>query len=93
MGSGTPTYRRSAEFVTAALDDELALLDVRSGSYVGLNVTATAIWQRLDRPVSVDEIYAGLMQDFAVEPAECRAAVERALKELLRRGLVERADA
>jgi PqqD family protein of HPr-rel-A system len=93
MAADPPTYRQRAAFVTAPLDDELALLDVRSGTYLGFNATATAIWQRLERPASVDEICAGLMNDFEVDPTECRAGVERALQELLRRGLIERADA
>ena len=93
MDSGSKIYKRSAEFVTAPLDDELALLDVRTGSYIGLNATATAIWRLLERPVSVDEVCAGLMQEFEVDAADCRAGVERAMQELLRRGLVEPADA
>jgi len=93
MAADSPVYRQSATFVTAPLDDELALLDVRSGTYFGLNSTAAAIWRLLERPVGVDGICAALTQDFEVDQADCRAGVERALRDLLRRGLIERADA
>ena len=87
-----PSYRRRADAVGADLGDELAVLDMQSGSYIGFNATAAAVWRLLEQPRTPQAICAALRAQFDVEEERCRSNVERLLERLLAHRLIERSD-
>jgi hypothetical protein len=80
---------RSAEPLTARVDDEVVMLDTRQGCYFGLDRTGSAIWDLLDAPRSVDDLCRALVERYEVPPETCRAEVVSFLTELADAGLVE----
>lgn len=72
-------WQRDPNWIGAELDDSLVMLDVESGQYVGLNKTATAIWDALAEPVSPATIQTQLLARFDVSAEQCAAAIERTL--------------
>ena len=80
---------RSAEPLTARVDDEVVMLDTRQGCYFGLDRTGAAIWDLLDTPRSVEDLCRALVERYDVPPETCRAEVVSFLTELADAGLVE----
>lgn len=91
----TLRVRRAEGFIWAELDDEIVLMSVESGAYIGLNKTAAAFWRLLEQTSEVDAICARLAVMFAVEPQQCRRDVEGFVKRLSGQGalVVSVADA
>ena len=86
-------YARKTGYVTANLGEELAVLDMTSGSYLGFNATAAQVWRLLEAPHSVETLCAALTSQFAVEPDRCLESVTNLLAKLSAAGLLRTWDA
>jgi hypothetical protein len=73
---------RRAEPLTAAVDEEMVMLDPRTSRYFGVDSIGARIWELLEQPVSVDEVCIALRGEFDVEEEACRADVLAFLEQL-----------
>lgn len=76
------------EMVTAPMDDELVMFSLERGMYYGLDNIASAIWQRIEHPISVGDLCTALMEDFNVDHETCQRDTLELLTWLLQHGLV-----
>ena len=81
--------KKSEHQVSCNLNDEVAILDLKSALYFGLNNVGAHIWQLLDEPRSVDQICGAVGEQFDVEPAACQADVLRFLAGMQEAGLID----
>lgn len=79
----------ATEQVSCELSGEAAILDLRSGVYYGLNETGAFIWNRIKEPASVRAIRDAMAAEFEVDVVQCERDLQRILRELVDRGLVE----
>jgi PqqD family protein of HPr-rel-A system len=78
------------DVLSRTLDGEAVLLDLRSGTYFGLNEVGTHIWERLREGATVAELRARVLETFEVDAATAERDLEELLAELTRRQLVTR---
>ncbi|MDP1738024.1 MAG: PqqD family protein [Caulobacter sp.] len=76
-------YARRPDTVAANLGEELAVLDLPSGSYLGFNATAAHVWRLLSRPRSLDALCDGLTAEFEIDADRCRREVSALLERLV----------
>jgi hypothetical protein len=81
-------YRRNTDLVSANLGEELVLLDMPHGSFLGFNATAAHIWRLLHDPLGFERICAAMTAEFDVDPDRCRKEVASLLDNLLASGLI-----
>ena len=81
-------YVRDAGYVTANLGEELAVLDMASGSYLGFNSTAAEVWRLLETPQTLDALCVAMVSQFEVQQDRCRAEISTLLDRLCAAGLV-----
>jgi hypothetical protein len=81
-------YVRNNRTISGRLLDEMVMMDLEQGKYFSLNPIATRIWDLLDRPVSVDELCAALMEEYDVDAEQCSREVTEHLEEMVRLGLI-----
>lgn len=74
--------------VAETIDEVTAVMSLDKDAYFLLESTGSAIWNRLAVQIRVSDLCAGLMEDFAVEPAACESDVIEFLNELSARGLL-----
>jgi hypothetical protein len=74
------------------LEAEAAILNLKTGVYHGLNPVGAAIWQMLEKPISVRELLEAMLAQFEVERDACQIDLMRLLNELNKRGLISVAD-
>ena len=89
MVSPTAVLRASPEQVSCDLDGETVLLNLKSGTYYGLNAVAARVWGLLQQPRTAAEVCAAVTDRYAVDPDRCRRDVEALLEKLVAEGLVE----
>lgn len=82
------TVVRDPTLVTSSLSGEVVMMDTQSGTYYGLNDTASAIWNLLDRAKSVAIVVDALAEAYEVERSQCERDVLVALEEMRQRGLI-----
>lgn len=84
----TTRYQRRENLVATELDGELVMMCLDSGAYFGLNEVASAIWQQLEQPVSLDDICAQLLLAYEIDADGCHREVSRFIATLHDQGLI-----
>lgn len=65
------------------------ILDLKSGTYFGLNSIGTRIWNLLQESKTVSEIRNLLLEEYEVEIAECESTLQQLLQKLVKAELIE----
>jgi hypothetical protein len=89
MVTPTAVLRASPEQVSCDLDGETVLLNLKSGTYYGLNPVAARVWALLQQPRTAAEVCAAVLDQYAVDPDRCRRDVGALLEKFVAEGLVE----
>jgi len=64
------------------------VLDLKGGSNLGFNATASHVWRLLQDPLTFDQICGAIDREFEVEPPVCGREIRLLLNELLAAGLI-----
>jgi hypothetical protein len=75
--------------LASPLGGEVVLLEPEAGTYYSLNEVGARIWEMIRDPVSVESIARRIVEEYDVDPAQCREDVVRLLSELVEHGLAE----
>lgn len=75
--------------VSCDLAGEVAILDVKSGIYYGLNAVGVRIWNLVQEPKTVDEVGETIQEEYDVETHCCERDILALLQELVAKGLIE----
>jgi len=77
-------FQQNAVVEAAPLEDEMILLEPDSSQFCTLNRTAAAIWTLVAEPATVEEIAAGVCDQFdGADAADVRRDVEEALQQMV----------
>jgi len=79
---------RSEGYLSAEVDNEVAMLNIEKGTCYGLNKVGSRIWNLIEAPMSVNDLCAKLVAEFDVEPQICERQVLDLLEELRAEGLI-----
>lgn len=83
----------SGDQVSSDLGGEVAILDLKAGTYYGLDEVGNRVWTLIQEPNSVKEVRDVLLSEYEVEPERCERDLISLLQRLADEGLVEVTDA
>lgn len=78
--------------MAADLGGELAILNLKTGIYFGLDEVGARIWSLVNEKRTVREIRDVIMDEYAVDGPRCESDLVRLLTELARHELIEICD-
>jgi hypothetical protein len=78
------------DVLSRTLDGEAVLLDLRTGTYFGLNEVGTTAWELLRAGTTVGKMVEAVVARFEVERGTAESDLHELLDALLERGLVRR---
>jgi hypothetical protein len=81
--------KQSRDQVSCCLNDEVAILNLKSAMYFGLDEVGAYIWQALNEPRPVSELCSMVLNRFEVDAIQCKNDVFNFIMKLERVGLVE----
>jgi Coenzyme PQQ synthesis protein D (PqqD) len=81
--------KQSKEQVSCNLNGEVAILNLRSTLYFGLDEVGAYIWQELSEPRRISELCTAVLERFDVDETRCHADVFEFLAKLEQTGLIE----
>lgn len=84
----TQRFRLSSEVLSKVLDGEAVLLDLKSGTYFGLNPVGTRVWELLQSGSAMGDVRAKLLDEFEVTAETLEADLVELLEQLKARGLI-----
>ncbi len=79
--------------LTCDLAGDAAILHLPDGLYYGLNETGAFVWERLQQPIRVADLYAAFLQTFDVAQEVATRDLYSLLDELLEAKLIQACDA
>jgi Coenzyme PQQ synthesis protein D (PqqD) len=80
--------RRQGEWLSAKVGDELVMMSVNKGDYLGLTEVGARIWELIETPQELEPLCSKLQDEFDVSPETCRVDVEVFLNELVKHGAI-----
>jgi hypothetical protein len=83
----------SPDQVSSDLAGESVILNLKNGTYYGLNEVGNTIWQLIQEPKAVSDICESILQEYDVDSQTCENEVQALLVDLLNAQLVEICDA
>ena len=81
--------KQSKHQVSCNVDDEVAILNLKSTLYFGLDEVGACIWEALSEPRAVSELCKTVLDHFDVDETRCHSDVFKFLTELDDAGLIE----
>ena len=85
-------YRIPDDLMLQVVRDEAVILDPASGRYYTLNEVGTRMIQLYREHGSLEAVIAGIVAEYAVEPADARADLEQLLSDMAANGLAKPVD-
>lgn len=79
---------RAQGFTTAAVHNELMMLNVDQGAYYSLDPIAAEIWNLMEQPMQVEALADQLQKRYAVSAEQCLADVLEFLEKLRENGMI-----
>jgi hypothetical protein len=75
--------------VSTNFDDEVIIMETEKGLYYQLNEVGAVIWRTIQRtPSRVPDLVKAVMEEFEVGEEQCRADIEKLVRDLHEAGLV-----
>lgn len=75
--------------ISSTLDEETIVLQLKSGTYYGLNKIGTRIWNYIQSPKSVGEVRETLLSEYEIEIEKCDQELQNLLEQLYSEGLIQ----
>ena len=87
--SGQTVVVVAKDQVSCDVSGEVAILNLKSGLYFGLDLLGTQVWKLLQKPLRVAEIQETVLREYEVEPEQCERDLKTLLENLFNEGLIE----
>lgn len=84
----TLVTRNDGEFIISQIGDEVVMMDVNRGLYIGMNSVAGNIWKLLGEALSVKDIVSFLTDRYEVNPEQCEAETLTYLQQMLEQNML-----
>jgi Coenzyme PQQ synthesis protein D (PqqD) len=79
----------SQDQVSSDLAGESVILNLKDGTYYGLNELGSVIWEFIQEPKTVADICDSILQEYEVDADTCNNSVQTLLNDLVNAQLVE----
>ena len=79
---GEQFWQRSDDWVGSEIEDAFVMVNIDSGKYVALNLTATTVWEAMAEPVDQPAIERALCEAYSVSPEDCHRSVSSLLAQM-----------
>ena len=83
----------SGDQVSSDLAGEIVMLNLKNGTYYGLDDVGARIWGLIQEPRPVAAVRDAILGEYEVEPERCERDLLALLRELQDSGLIEVKDA
>ena len=81
--------RNETRFLTNPVGEEIIILNMETGDYLGLNNVGAAIWEHLKTPQSAGQIIEKLIAEFDVDKETCYKETLEYLEKIKELGLLQ----
>lgn len=92
LAPDTRLQRKDDRYLANPVGEEIVLLNLDTGDYLGLNRVAASIWRLLEHPISMADLEHALMSEYDTDLRTCRDETLAFLHRIAWLGLLIQAD-
>lgn len=81
--------KQASDIVFNQVDDELVMMNIKKGVYLGVNTVGAAIWEKIQEPTDVEILIKQLMDEFDVTKEICQKETISFLEQAIKHGVIE----
>jgi hypothetical protein len=81
-------WEQAKGWLSSSMGDELVMMSVENGNYVSVSRVGARIYELLKAPSTLDALCARLVEDYEVEPEQCRTEVEAFIGQMIAQGAI-----
>ena len=82
-------FSRATDQVSADLNGDMAILNLQTKTYFGLDGVGAFIWQKLEVSTDLASLARAVLEEFEIEPERCSVDVTEFLEKLASLGLLK----
>jgi len=82
------TVVHKPKLISSGMDEDLALLNIQTGKYYGLNAVGRRIFEKIEQAILVKKLCEDLVLEFEVSLEKCQSEVLAFLNHLDEQGLL-----
>ncbi|TYL38892.1 PqqD family protein [Natronococcus pandeyae] len=90
--SADATVRAVRDHVSTELEGEQVILQLETGTYYGVDGIGPFVWERLQEPITIDELCRSVVVEYDVDRRRVETDLEALLVDLEKARLIERTD-
>lgn len=79
----------SPDQVSSQIGAESVILNIKSGTYFGLNEVGSRIWNMIEKSTNINNIIQTLLDEYEVDFEQCKSEVLNLIDELISADLIE----
>ena len=83
------TIRLSPDQVSCDLNGEAAILNLKTGTYYGLDPVGATVWKLLEQPCTIESLREAMLQKYEVDAQRCESDLLDLLEKLKAEGLID----
>ena len=80
--------RNDEKFMTSPVGDEIVMMSIESGNYIGINKVGADIWQKLENPISVGDLVNYLLENYDIAKEDCEQKTIKYLCDMLKEDML-----
>ena len=80
------------EVISGDLGTETMILQLKSGTYCGLNTIGSLVWNLIQQPVTIGYIRDEIVKEYDVDPSRCERDLLTLIKRMADEALLEISD-
>lgn len=92
MISENSLIERSPDLMTSVIDNEVVILSIEDGKYIGLNEMGTEIWSRLSEPIKVSNLLNTLISIYNEDETIIKEQILEFLNSLFEKSIIKLLD-
>lgn len=75
--------------VSTHLEDQVVILNLKSGEYFGVSAVGARIWELLEKPIEIRHLRDTILAEYQVDAERCEKDVLSILENMQQAGLIE----
>jgi len=83
ISPGSVVVRNDNKFMISPIGDEIVMMSMENGNYIGINSVGASIWEKLEQPTPVNELVNYLVVIYDIHKDECEQKTIKYLYDML----------
>jgi hypothetical protein len=88
MTPNTIVARNEQKYLISVIGDEVVMMDIQKGVYIGMNSVGSNIWNLLSEALPVKDIINSLTAKYDISPEQCEKETITYLEQMLEQDML-----